>query len=103
MGRWFYRVRVAVLIAVLGIVVLYAWHDWASRRARNAWQRPLDVALIVLTAPGVDQSAVEELRRRVPELSPRLALELARYRPGAPRPFAFAVYGPTPLVARPPE
>lgn len=102
MGRWFYRLRVALLLAVLGIVVLYAWHDRATRRARNEWQRTLDVALVVLTAAGVDQAAVAALGRRVPDLARRLTAELARYRPEAPRPFAFTLYGPVPLVSEPP-
>jgi hypothetical protein len=103
MGRWFYRLRVAFLLAVLGIVALYAWHDRATRRERNEWRRTLDVALVVLTAPGVDQGSVDALRRRVPDLSRRLADELLRYKPGAPRPFDFTLYGPTELTEAPPE
>lgn len=93
-------VRVALLLALLAVVLVYAAHDVYSRRARNAWRRTLDVAFVVVTQPDVDAGAVDELRRRVPDLSARLAAELARYRPEAPRPFAFTTYGPTPL--RPP-
>jgi hypothetical protein len=92
-------VRVALLSCVLVLVVVYAAHDVLSRRARNAWQRTLDVAFVVVTEPGVDRAAVDTLRGRAPDLAARLAAELARYRPNAPRPFAFTLYGPVPLAA----
>ena len=94
-----FRVRVALLSAVLVLVVMYAAHDVLSRRGRNDWRRTLDVAFVVVTEPGVDASAVDALRRRVPDLATRLAHELAKYRPNAPRPFAFTLYGPTPREA----
>ena len=89
--------RVSLLLAVLVAVIVYAAHDVLSRRARNEWQRTLDVAFVVVTEPGVDAGATAELRLRLPELSQRLAAELHRYRPGAPAPFAFVAYGPVPL------
>ena len=89
--------RIGVLLAVLAAVVVYAVHDVRSRRARNEWQRTLDVALVVVTEPGVDAGAAAELRSRTPELAQRLREELSRYRPAAPAPFAFVVYGPVPL------
>jgi len=89
--------RLAVLVALLAVVVVYAVHDVRSRRARNEWQRTLDVALVVVTEPGVDASATAELRGRTSELARQLAAELRRYRPGAPAPFAFVTYGPVPL------
>lgn len=98
-SRGAFYTRVALLLAALVIVLVYAAHDVYSRRARNAWRRTLDVALVLVTQPGVDAGAVEDLRRRVPDLADRLATELARYRPDAPRPFAFTTYGPLPLVA----
>jgi hypothetical protein len=98
-SRRAFVVRVALLLAVLVVVLVYAAHDVYSRRARNAWRRTLDVAFVVVAEPGVEADAVDDLRRRVPDLADRLAVELARYRPGAPRPFAFTTYGPTPLAA----
>lgn len=89
--------RVSLLLAVLIAVIVYAAHDVLSRRARNEWKRPLDVAFVVVTEPGVNAGATAELRLRLPELSQRLAAELHRYRPGAPAPFAFVAYGPISL------
>jgi len=89
--------RVALLLAVLAIVLVYAAHDIAARRSRNEWQRTLDIALVVVTEPGTDASATAELRTRAPELARRLTAEFRRYRPGAPAPFAFVHYGPVPL------
>ncbi len=90
-------VRVALLLAVLVAVVVYAVRDIRSRSARNDWHQTLSVALVVVTEPGVDASAVTELRARAPELGRRLTEELRRYRPAAPAPFGFVMYGPTPL------
>ncbi len=89
--------RIALLLAVLAGVVVYAVHDILARRERNAWTRRLDVALVIVTEPGVDLSATAELRSRTSELSRRLAEELHRYRPDAPAPFAFVSYGPVPF------
>lgn len=90
--------RVGVLLAVLAAVVVYAVHDVRSRRARNEWRRTLDVALVVVTEPGVEATAAAELRGRTPELARRLREEMARYRPAATAPFAFVVYGPVSLA-----
>lgn len=90
-------IRVAVLLAVLAIVLVYAAHDVIARRSRNEWQRTLDVAIVVVTEPGTDADATAELQRRTPELARRLRDEFRRYRPGAPAPFAFVHYGPVPL------
>ena len=39
------KIRVAVLLLVLFVVVLYALKDLRSRRGRNHWDRTLDVAV----------------------------------------------------------
>lgn len=93
-----FTLRVALLLGVLVVVLVYAAHDVYTRRERNAWRRTLDVAFVVVSGPGVDGAAVAELRRRIPDLADRLADELTRFRPDAPRPFAFTSYGPTPLA-----
>jgi hypothetical protein len=96
-GRLAYAFRVALLLGVLAVVVLYAVHDVTSRRERTTWRRTLDVALVIVLEPGVETAAVGALRRRVPELAALLGRELHRYRPDAPRPFDFVTYGPTDL------
>jgi hypothetical protein len=52
------------------------------------------VAFVVVTEGAVDRAAVARVRTRVPALATRLRDELRRYRPGAPAPFSFVVYGP---------
>lgn len=101
-SRTAFRVRVTLLLSVLAVVVLYAVHDVLTRHARTEWRRPLDVAFVLVTGPGIDAAAVTALRARVPDLAERLTSELHRYRPGAPPPFAFTRYGPTPLAESPP-
>jgi hypothetical protein len=89
--------RLLLLVGVLAIVLAYAAHDMTSRRARTSWTRTLDVAFVIVTQGAVDAEATRLLARRVPDLATRLAEELARYRPGAPKPFQFVVYGPRAL------
>lgn len=91
------RARVAVLLAVLGVVVLYAWANIRSRRARNEWTRPLNVAMVLVRDGPVDPAAIEAMRARVPALDERLAGELHRYRAAPERPFYFVLRGPVEL------
>jgi hypothetical protein len=93
------RVRVAVLLTVLLIVVLYAWSNIRSRRARNDWARPLNVVIVLVADGAVDPAAIESMRARVPVLEARLADELHRYRGTPARPFYFVLRGPVPLHA----
>lgn len=90
----FFQARVAVLLAILVVVVAYAWHDVHARRARKSWDHTLSIAVVVLRDGAVDPADVEALRQRAPALEDRLAGELHRYRPSAPKPFAFTIFGP---------
>ena len=91
-----------LLLAVLAIVLLYAFKDVWRRRKRNSWERPLSVALVLLERGEVDSVAVRALRQRVPELGERLAQEYATYG-GHGRPFDFHVYGPVDASGPPPS
>ncbi|MBX3219183.1 MAG: hypothetical protein KF795_01610 [Labilithrix sp.] len=95
-SRFFY-VRVALLSFVLFVVVLVAVRDVWSRRARTSWDRTLDVAIVLVDAPGaapVSGAALQALRDRTPALEARLASEMARHRGGASEPpFRFRVFG----------
>lgn len=88
------KVRLAVLLSVLGVTILYAIHDVSRRKARNDWTRTLHVAFVIVTEGPVERGATARLRERAPALAARLRSELHRYRPDAPAPFAFTTYGP---------
>jgi hypothetical protein len=88
------KLRLAFLLSLLLVTVVYALHDVSSRRARNEWKRTLSVAFVIVTDGAVDRASVARLRARVAALASRLRDEHRRYRPGAPPPFAFVVYGP---------
>lgn len=95
--RTFFFVRVGVLLFILFLVVLYAVRDVRSRRARNEWKAPVDVAIVLVHVAGTNgptADAMTAFRDRVPELADRLAAEAARIRPGLGRPFRFRVFGP---------
>jgi hypothetical protein len=89
------KLRLAFLVALLLVTVIYAFHDVSSRRARNEWKRTLSVAFVIVTDGAVDRASVARLRERIPALAGRLRDEHRRYRPGAPPPFSFVVYGPS--------
>jgi hypothetical protein len=92
--RRFFRVRVGILLAILVGVLLWAWHDVHSRRARTDWNHTVEVAIVVVRTSALDEGAIALFRKRASALEDRLADEMHRHRPGAPRPFALTVLGP---------
>ena len=101
-SRRFFYVRVGVLLAILAGVLLWGWRDVRSRRARNAWDHTLTVAILLVRLEPIDDVAVAALRKQLPALEERLSAELARYRPGAPHPFRFELKDPVDGTAPPP-
>jgi hypothetical protein len=96
------RIRVALLLGVLIIVVTYAVHDVLERRARTEWKRTLNVALVVVQAGPVSPTALAALSARGPALEAKLKSEFRRYRPDADAPFAFVCFGPVEQRRAPP-
>ena len=96
------RLRLTVLVGLLGITVLWALYDMRSRRARTEWQRPVEVAVDLVELGAVDPSAVDALRARFPALEARLASEYHRYGGRLARPVQFTVFGPVTVDRAPP-
>jgi hypothetical protein len=84
--------RVAVLLSLLVCAVLFALADVRAREARKSWDHTLDVAIVLVGSSS--KPAVAALSARVPALAESLTRELRRYRPSAPPPFHFEVFGP---------
>jgi hypothetical protein len=101
-GRFFYRLRVGVLLAILAGVAAYAALDRARRTARREWQRPLQVALVLLSEGAIDPAALAQLRTRIDPLEVALQTEFARYG-GNFRPIRFRVFGPATEPEAPPH
>jgi hypothetical protein len=99
--NWARTARIAFLLGVLAIVVLYAVKDGWQRRERTSWKRPLDVALVVVEREPVDPESIGALGERAAALESRLGEERSRYGSGPP-PFRFQLYGPVPVGAKPP-
>lgn len=93
-GGWFYRVRVALLLSALVIVVLWAVADWQRRRARKSWTSPLRVALVLVEREELPKETMSALRSRVADLEQRLRDERRRHGGSDMPPFAFVVKGP---------
>jgi hypothetical protein len=100
---WFYRVRVTLLLAILGVVLLWAGNDWWGRRERTAWKRPLRVALVLVEREPIAPALSSALGSRVFELERRLAGEYTRYRGAAGEPFSLIVKGPVSASTDPPR
>ncbi len=101
--RAFFRARVGFLLVVLTGVALWAWRDVRSRRGRNAWDRPLSVALVLVRHGPIGSDAAAAFEARIPELDARMADEHARYARGHMHPFAFTFVGPVDIAESPPS
>lgn len=92
--NWFYRIRVTILLIVLGGVLAYAYVDRRQREARRSWERTLRVAVILVEQAPLEASAVASLALRVDPLEAQLEAEMRRYLPAGPKPFEIALLGP---------
>ena len=101
-SRRFFYIRVTILLSILFVVVLWAVRDVRSRRARNEWDHTLTIAIALVRLERVDEASLAALRARLPALEDRLASELARHHPGAPRPFRFELTTPVDAASPPP-
>lgn len=99
-GR-FYRARVSLLLAALGFVLLWAGTDCYQRRARTAWRRPLNVALVLVEREPVAASTIGLFGSRTQALERRFASEYARHTGRDFSPVSIVVKGPL-LAERPP-
>jgi len=99
----FRRVRIALLLSVLLVVLLWAWNDSRRRAARTTWVAPVQVALVLLARGPVDPAALVALRARTRDLEARLHAEMRRHRGAAETPpFEITVYGPVDVSSAPP-
>lgn len=98
--RW-YHWRLAVWLALLGGVLLYAATDYSKRHARREWRRPLEVALVLLQQGEIDATLVQLFDARLAQLEAALSREFARYGGGF-QPFLFHTFGPVPEPRAPP-
>jgi len=90
----FFKVRVFLLGTLLIVVALFAWGDVRRRQGRRAWDRTLEVAIVVVVPRPLDPRAVAAVRERIPALETRLHEEGLRHRPGLDKPFTFRLTGP---------
>lgn len=106
---WFFRIRVAFLLSILFLVLLFAWNDHRRRTGRNDWQEPLRVGIVLLQLGSVAPGAVEALSERVGVLEERLSSEYLRYQSNGievgerTQMFQVIRYGPLNVLSAPPS
>jgi len=96
------RIRLAVLVGLLGVTLLWAFHDMRSRLSRRNWERPVEVAVDLVELGAVDPGAVNALSTRFPALEARIASEYHRYGGSLAQPVRFTVFGPVRVDRAPP-
>jgi hypothetical protein len=101
-AKRFFRIRVAVLLLALMLVVIYAVSSSLLRQARTDWARTLSVAVVLVAAGPLDPAAIAALHTRARVLETALADEEHRYLPAGPKPFVFTVLGPIVAPSPPP-
>jgi len=101
-SRTFYRVRVGLLLSVLLVVLIYAAATIRRRRARNDWQRTVNVAVVLVRMGPVDEAAIVSLRDRARVLEDHLTRELHRHRATPEKAFSLVMYGPVDATEAPP-
>lgn len=99
----FYRIRVTLLLIVLGGVLLWAGNDWWRRKQRRAWTRPLRIALVLVEREPLDRPTLNALTGRAFELERRLKHEFERHGGSGVDPFAIMVKGPVVASEDPPR
>lgn len=92
--RLFFVVRVGVLLGVLCVLLVFGVNDYVGRQARLEWERPLDVALVLVLQRPLDERTIRAFRERADHLERQIGMEFSKYRPGAAPPIRFYVYGP---------
>lgn len=92
--RTFFRIRVLALLAALAVAAAWAAGVRRDRRARTAWDRTLDVSVVLLVRGPAEGPGAARVAAGLPGLAARLAEERERHAGPGPAPFAFAVRGP---------
>lgn len=102
-AKW---LRVSVLLTVLVLVVYWGSSLQRIRERRLTWDRPLNVAVVLLARGEVKPEVREAWREGVGQLEEWLEREAGRYRADLGRPVRFVLAGPQPaagLELSPPE
>jgi hypothetical protein len=102
-AKW---LRVSVLLAVLVLIVHWGTSRQRTRERRLTWERPLNVAVVLLARGEVKPEVREAWSAGVERLEEWLEREAGRYRADLGRPVRFVLAGPQPaagLELSPPE
>jgi len=85
--------RVAVLVVILIVVAAWAGGVHRSRSSRVQWDRPVEVAIVLLSPVDLDAIQVSRFQDVLAQLEDRLSAEFARYG-GSGAPFSLKLVGP---------
>jgi hypothetical protein len=90
-AKW---LRVSALLVVFVLLVFWATSRQRSLERRVAWERPLDVGVVLLARGEVKPEVLEAWREGVGQLEGWLEREAGRYRGDLGRPVRFVLAGP---------
>lgn len=92
--RTFFLARVGALLLVLTVVAAWAFSVRRGRRERAAWDRTLEVGVVLLIRDPSAERGAARVASGLGDLARRMAEEMERHRgPGGP-PFEFSARGP---------
>lgn len=98
----FKRARLFALLCLFGVVAVWGFGMQARRDARRSWQRPLHVAVVLLSAEALDPGVVPAFQRAARDASEFVQREHARYAADRGPLFHFHVFGPVDPRGAPP-
>ncbi len=88
--------RMGLLVAALIAIAAWAGGVQKIRSSRAHWDRPLEVAIVLLAPAEIEEARIARFRDGLGDLHGRLTAEFRRYRGGGP-PFSFSLVGPVPF------
>jgi len=100
--RRFFHLRLAVLLAILGVVLLYAYSHHRRLEKRTTWTETLEVAIVVIPQGAIDGDVLDEFTSRGQVLEHRLTEERRRHAPQSAPPFRITTYVAQAALPAPP-
>jgi hypothetical protein len=97
------RLRLAALLALFGSVAVWGLETQRRRTARREWQRPLHVAVTLLSTEHLEERVATAFDHASQRAASLMSRERKRHDSRDGMPFWFHVFGPTTVAREPPQ